>query len=206
MSFGPLPLESFLDRLAGTEPTPGGGTASAVAGALACALAELVLGLTLGREKFKAAEPELAPLLSRARAMRAELLRLADEDSRAYEGFVAAARLPKATPQEQAARRAAMAEAALRAAEVPLRTQGLAVEALRVLGACARLGNPSARSDAEVGSLLAWSAAHGARANVLVNLPGLGDEPKAADLRRRAEDLGREADALLQGTRGIVWD
>lgn len=202
MSYGPLPIEGFLDRLASHEPTPGGGTAAALAGATASALAEMVLQLTLGREKFKDAEPQLAPLLPDARELRAEFLRLADEDSRAYEAFVAAGRLPKGTSAEQDARKAAMQRAALWAAEVPLHTAQAALEALRILAKLARLGNPSARSDALVGAWHAWAAFQGGRLNVLANLDSLGDASRSARFRAELERLGKEAEALLAEARG----
>lgn len=202
MSFGPLPLEGFLDRIAAREPTPGGGTASAVAGAMACALGEMVLGLTLGKEKFASVEARLAPLLPEFHELRAEFLRLADQDSAAYDGFVAAARLPKATPPEQAARRAAMQRAALKASEVPLRTAESAVEAMKRLALLAQLGNPNARSDAVVGAYLAWTAFQGGRLNVLANLDGLGDAAKAQAFRAGLGRLGKEAEAALAEVRG----
>ena len=204
MSFAPLPLEGYLDKLAGREPTPGGGTAAAVAGATAAALAEMVLGLTLGRAKYAAVEPELAPLLPRARALRATFLRLADDDSAAYDGFVQAGRMPKATPEEQAARDAAMRAAALRASEVPLATAQRSVEALEVLAALARKGNPNARSDAVVGALHAWVAYQGARLNVEANLPGLGDPARAQALQGELAQLGKRAEALLAEARGVA--
>jgi formiminotetrahydrofolate cyclodeaminase len=202
MHFGALPLEGLLDRVASAEPTPGGGTASAVAGALGCALCEMVLGLTLGRPKFAAEEGRLAPLLPDARELRAEFLRLADEDSRAYAAFVEAARLPKGTPAEQGARSAAMRRAARRAAEVPLRTAECAVEALRIAAALGQHANPSARTDALVGALLAGSAFQGARRNVLANLDGMGDPALAQQMRGQLDTMGKLAEALLADARG----
>jgi formiminotetrahydrofolate cyclodeaminase len=204
MSLGPLPLEAYLDRLASTAPAPGGGTAAAIAGATGAALAEMVLGLTLGREKYASVQARLEPLLPDARALRDEFLRLADEDARAYEAFVRAGKLPKASPEEQAARKAAMQHAALGAAEVPLRTARAAVEALRVLAPIAKLGNPNARSDAIVGAWHAHAAYQGARLNVLANLDGIGDAAKAAQLRAEVEALGKDAEAFLAEARSAA--
>lgn len=196
MSYAFLPFDEVLNHLASREPAPGGGTASALAGAMSCALSEMVLGLTLGRERFAAAQAELAPLLPEARALRAELLRLADEDAAAYRGFARAAKLPKATPSEAEARRRATQHAALRAAEVPLRTAEAALEALRVAERCAKLGNPNARSDAAVGALLAWSCFDGARRNVLANLPSCAAR-EAEQLRARLAPLEARGGELL---------
>lgn len=201
MSFSPLPLEGFLDRIANREPTPGGGTASAVAGAMAAALGEMVVGLTAGKEKFAQVEAQVAPLGPEFRELREEFLRLADQDSRAYEGFVQAMRLPKGTPAEQAARKAAMQRAALRASEVPLHTAEAAVETLRRLALVARLGNPNARSDAVVGAHLAMTAFQGGRLNVLANLDGLGDPGRAQEFRGALERLAKDAEAALAEVR-----
>lgn len=203
MSFGPLPLEGYLDRLASKEPTPGGGTASAVAGATACALGEMVVGLTLGKEKFASVEAQLAPLVAEFRELRDEFLRLADRDSAAYETYMAAARLPKASPAEQAARKDAMQRAAAGAAHVPLLTAQAAVETLHRLALVARLGNPNARSDAVVGALHAWTAFQGARLNVLANLDGLGDAAKAAELQSEVDRLAKEAEGLFADLPGL---
>lgn len=200
MSFDYLPLGEVLNHLAGSEPTPGGGTASALAGATSCALSEMVLGLTLGREKYAAAQAELAPLLPDARALRAEFLRLADADSAAYEGFVRAMKLPKGNQDEADARRRAMQQAAFRAAEVPLHTAQAAVEALRIAERCAKLGNTNARSDSVVAALLAWTCFHGARLNVLANLASC--EPKQAEqLRAQLAPLEPRAEHLLAAAR-----
>ncbi|MCA1813747.1 MAG: cyclodeaminase/cyclohydrolase family protein [Halobacteriales archaeon] len=200
MSWGSLPFENVLDHLASPAPAPGGGTASALSGAMSCALSEMVLGLTLGREKFAGVEAELAPLVPQVRALRADLLRLADADSAAYEGFVRAMKLPKATQPEQAERKRAIEQAALHAAEVPLRTAQAAVEAARIAERCAKLANPNARSDAVVAALLAWSCFEGARRNVLANLPSM--EPKRAEqLRAQLAPLEPEADRLLARAR-----
>ncbi|HEV8359822.1 MAG TPA: cyclodeaminase/cyclohydrolase family protein [Candidatus Thermoplasmatota archaeon] len=195
---GPLPLENVLDHLASAEPTPGGGTAAALAGATGAALAEMVLGLTLGKDKFKDREATLAPLLPQARNFRALFLSLADQDSAAYEGFVRAMRLPKATPAEQAARKAQLQGAALVATEVPLATMRAAAGLLAVLQSVAQLGNPNARSDAWVGAHFAWVAFEGGRLNVQANLDQLLPE-HAARIRAEVAELAKRAEALHAG-------
>jgi formiminotetrahydrofolate cyclodeaminase len=201
MGFAALPLEAYLDRLASKDPTPGGGTASAIAGASACALGEMVLGLTLGREKYAAVQAELAPMLPDLTALRLEFLRLADEDSRAYASYMEAMRLPKGNAQEQEQRTLAMRRAARRAAEVPLRTAAASVEASRRLAVLAAKGNPNARSDAIVGALHAWTALQGATLNVQANLDGMGDAALAQAMRRDLERFTKEAEDLLARAR-----
>ena len=111
---------SFIDELASAAPTPGGGGASAYAGALAAALASMVGNLTVGKKTYADVEDEVRASLARLDALRARLVALVDEDARAFEPLAAAYRLPKATPEEQAAKNAALQQALVGASDVPL--------------------------------------------------------------------------------------
>jgi formiminotetrahydrofolate cyclodeaminase len=170
-----LPVSEFLGALASSDPTPGGGTASAVAGAMGASLLMMVAGLPKSktgsdeeRAALAAARSALAPLAER-------LLRLADEDSAAYDQVTAAYRLPKATDNERAARSAAIQAALTQATVVPLETLRACAGALEhgVVVACH--GHSAAASDASVGLGLLEAAANGAAANVRVNVTGLKD-------------------------------
>jgi len=113
---------------------------------------------------------------------------------------VRALKLPKATPSEQEQRKVALQQAAQHAGQVPLHTAQAALEALRIAGQCARLGNPNAKSDSVVAALLAWSCFHGARLNVLANLPSM--EPKQAEaFRAQLLPLDARAEELLAAAR-----
>src|SRR5438093_6015158 len=98
-----LTVHEFLDRLASEAPTPGGGSASALAGAQAAALLEMVIALTLKSEKYAASLPILEPMLARAQAFREDLTVLVDRDAEAYDRVVAANRMPKQTEEEKTA-------------------------------------------------------------------------------------------------------
>ena len=117
-----MPVEGFLGELASDSPAPGGGSAAALAGAAAAALCAMVARLTLGREKLREAWPAMERLLPQAEELGTRLRGLVDEDTEAYASVVAARRMPRATEAERAARGAAVAEAALRSARVPLET------------------------------------------------------------------------------------
>jgi glutamate formiminotransferase/formiminotetrahydrofolate cyclodeaminase len=198
-----MTVEDLLRELASDSPAPGGGSAAALAGAAAGALCAMVARLTLGREKFRDAWPAMEDLRAQSQRLSARLAELVDEDTQAYAAVVAARRMPKNTGQEQAARTAAIAEATLRAARVPLETLTL----LRELAACAaralERGNPSCLTDAGSAAALVEAGATAAAYNVRVNLPGVEDPAEREALRRQA----LEALAAVQETvRGVEQD
>jgi glutamate formiminotransferase/formiminotetrahydrofolate cyclodeaminase len=186
----------FLDALASDAPTPGGGSAAALAGSAAAALVAMVCGLTVGRPKFAAADAELRSVRDRALALREELHAAIRRDAEAYAAYMAAMKLPKGTDAEKAARREAMGRAAVVAAEVPLRTMESALEALRLAGVAASKGNPNAASDGAVAALLARAALRAAAMNVRINLPSLPDDASREEFARKAAALAAEAESL----------
>ncbi len=173
--FGSGTLGDFLARLASAEPTPGGGSASAVAGSMAAALVSMVARLSAGRPKYA----PYVSTLDRAGAVgedtRRRLLELADEDSRAYDGFAAAMKLPHETPVEIAGRQAAIRAAARAATDVPMEVVQVCRTVAAELESLAGRSNMNASSDLLVGALLTDAAARGAAANVFINLPSVGD-------------------------------
>ena len=173
--FAASTLGDFLARLASSEPTPGGGSASAVAGSMAAALMCMVASLSAGRPKYA----PYASTLERAAAVGGDtqrrLLELADEDSRAYDGFAAAMKLPRETPDEMAGRQAAIRAAARAATEVPMEIVQVCRTVAAELESLAGRSNVNASSDLLVGALLTDAAARGAAANVFINLPSVGD-------------------------------
>jgi len=184
LSLAELSLPRVLEALAEATPTPGGGTASALAGATAAALVEMVCGLTIGRERFAAVQEEVHRARERAMTLRARLMALAEEDAAAFSALSAAYRLPKGTDEERAARAEAIQQALRAATEVPLRTAEAAAEVARLACLLVEKGNPNAASDAGVAALLAEAATQGASLNVCTNLQGLRD----ADFARRARE------------------
>lgn len=178
-------IKQFEDELASSSPAPGGGSAAALCGATGAALASMVANLTLGREKFKDAEEAMREVLSRADALRGEFLALAEEDTTAFNAYMAAAKLPKATEEEKAARGLALERAAAGAADVPLRTLEACAALAELAKEAADFGNPNVLSDAGVAALLALAAAKSAAFNVRVNLPGIKDAPLVDECRAR---------------------
>jgi formiminotetrahydrofolate cyclodeaminase len=202
--FGKLSLEQFLDALASNAPTPGGGTAAAVGGAMGASLAEMVAALTLSKEKYAASHDALRPIAEAARLARREFVRLAREDSEAYEAVVAARRLPKETEEQKADRAQKIAIANKHAAEVPMRTAKAAVRLLAALPDLAAKGNPNAISDAGAAALLLDACVEAALLNVGINLPSIEDARFVAAMQRETADLQEESQRLRSQVVALV--
>ena len=201
-SIAELTVRDLTARLASRAPVPGGGSASALSGALGAALVEMVCELTVGRPEYEEVDPVARQIGAAAGELRASLLTAAEEDAAAYLTVVAARRMPRDSDAERAARKAAVGEASVAATEVPLRIARLAAEVLDLAAGIASIGNRNAASDAGVAALLAATAVRGASLNVTINLPSLPeghalriDAPKRlADLEARV--ARREGEAL----------
>jgi formiminotetrahydrofolate cyclodeaminase len=202
--FGKLSLEQFLDALASNAPTPGGGTAAAVAGAMGASLAEMVAALTLSKEKYAASHDAMRPIAEAAQTARQELLGLAREDSEAYESVVAARRLPKETEEQKTERARQIARANKHAAEVPMRTARAAVRLLSALPDLAAKGNPNAVSDAGAAALLLDACVEAALLNVGINLPGIEDAAFVAQMQRETADLQVESQRVRSQVVALV--
>ena len=190
----------FLDLLASESPAPGGGSAAALAASLGAALAAMVARLTVGREKYAAVGDDMARVLAEADALRRELHAQVLVDAKAYDGVMAAMKLPKKSDAEKKARADAMETAGKHAAQVPLESARLSLRAARLGAEAAEKGNRNAASDACVAVLLARAGLRGACFNVRINVPMLKDEAwkkkaldEVATLERDAEECERRA-------------
>jgi glutamate formiminotransferase/formiminotetrahydrofolate cyclodeaminase len=179
-------LDGWIDELAGGAPVPGGGSAAALAGALAGALVAMVARLTVGRKGYVAVEARARDILDEAEALRGELRRLVDEDAAAYARVSEAYRLPKNDP----ARRRAVDAALLGAAGPPLEVARRAARLVTLAREIGEIGNTNARSDAKVAAALALTAVAGAVENVRVNVAALSEPGKGQDVLIQAEQLG----------------
>ncbi len=201
-------VAAFADELSADSPAPGGGSAAALMGSLAAALAAMVAALTVGRKGCEGAWERMKDVGEEAQALKDAFTADIDRDNDAFLALQAAARRPKGTPDETAARDAAVRAATRLATEVPLGVLERSCRAAELAAAVAADGNPSSRSDGGVAALAARACAEGAYYNVLINLAG-SDEPEwAAGVRRRAEDaLARTtaaAERAAQFVRGIL--
>ena len=171
-----MTMGQLLDALASSEPTPGGGTAAAIAGAMGASLLVMVTGLAKSRNNTDEEKAALGKARAVLQPLSTDLARLADADSASFNAVMAAYRLPKATDEEKAARSRAIQDALRGATIVPLDTLRACADALAQAQAVAQHGNRAAASDAGVAVALLRAAAAGAHANVRANLESIKDE------------------------------
>ena len=189
---GPLRamVEEFVNAVAAPTPAPGGGSAAALAGALAAGLGEMACGVSLKRKSLGTHHPTLEAARARLAALRERLLEIIDLDAQSYEAVMRAFKLPKSTEVEQAAHYQAIEASSKQASMVPLETAELAVEVARELATLKAITIPQAASDLGVASNLAETARRGGIENVWANLPGVRDEPWLREIQARLEKLG----------------
>ncbi|MGZ4358272.1 MAG: cyclodeaminase/cyclohydrolase family protein [Gaiellaceae bacterium] len=197
MAFQEMSLAELGEVLASSAPTPGGGSASAVSGALAAALVGMVARLTTG-EKFAERAGEMQAVAAEADRLRSELLSLADEDAAAFDQVMDAFRMPKETPEQQSARSQAIQQGYKAAVEPPLRVCERSLRLLELVVAVAERGNPTAVSDAGVAALLATTGLEGAALNVRINLGSIKDEGLRSSLAEHVRVARARSEALRE--------
>ena len=192
MKLADLSVSKFIEELASDSPAPGGGSVAALCGALGAALAGMVAGLTLGREKYASAEEAMKSCASRAEKLTDRFMELMETDTESFNAFMAARKLPKGTEEEKKIRLDAIEKASKFTTSVPLETLEACVELADIACAAAESGNPNAISDAGVSGLLAFAASRAAAYNVRINLPGIKDRAFADDCIERVERACKE--------------
>jgi formiminotetrahydrofolate cyclodeaminase len=200
-------LNEFLGELASDSPTPGGGSVAALCGALGAALNSMVANLTVGKKKYVEVEEDMKRSLAATETLRVELAQMIDEDAAAFDKVMAALRMPKETDGEKAVRKAALQQALVDAATVPLAVMEMCVAVIRLAGPVAQKGNANAVSDAGVAALVARAGAHAAKLNVLINLGGIrAEEHEGFVEKARAglAELSEEADASCDEVMRVV--
>ena len=183
---------TFIMDLASKAPTPGGGGASAYMGALATALGSMVGNLTVGKKRYESVEADTYIVLEKLADLRTRLIELVDEDARAFAPLAKAYGMPKATPDDQAAKDAAMQHALTGACEVPLDIMRSCARVIELCEFLAYNGSRMVLSDVGVAVVCAKAALNGASLNVFINAKDIAD-------RERAEGYTGEADRL-------IWD
>ena len=191
-----MSAEGFARETASESPAPGGGSISAYMGALSAALGTMVANLSAHKRGWDDRWKEFSDVAEQGQALMQELLDLVDEDTAAFDRIMACFGMPKGTEEEKAARAAALEEATLYAASVPLKTMEASLKALPLALEMARKGNPASASDAGVAALAARAACRGAELNVRINASGLKDMAPARPLIERAAQILKEAEAL----------
>lgn len=184
-------LLQFIKALSSKAPVPGGGGASALAGAIGTALASMVGNLTSGKKKYAEYQPDIERILEEAERLTTKLLQLIEEDAAVFEPLSKAYGLPKGTPEELAHKEEVMEGALYEASLVPLRIMETAVEAIRLQEELSVKGSVLAISDVGVGAKLLEAALQGASLNVYINT-------KLMKNREQAEELNQRAEAFIQ--------
>ncbi len=188
-----MTVTGFADETSSESPAPGGGSISAYMGALGAALGTMVANLSAHKAGWDDRWEEFSEYAVKGRETMTALMALVDEDTEAFNRIMAVFAMPKGTPEEKAARSAALQEATLYATEVPLRTMRESVKVFDLAEAMARQGNPASVSDAGVGALAARAAVLGAYLNVRINAAGLKDRGQADKLLKEAADIAATA-------------
>lgn len=199
-SAGPVTLETYIDQVAAATAAPGGGAVAALAGSLSAALVQMVAGLTVGRKKYAEVEPEARHILEEAGRLRAALTAAIREDSAAFEQVMIARRNKEV---DEATREAAVEQATLGAAEVPLRVARLAYDVAHLARTIATIGNINASTDAAAAAYMSQAAVQAAALNVKVNVTGLQDQHQAAVWREEVEALTAEVSQLATAVAAI---
>ena len=184
---------TFIDELASAAPTPGGGGAASYVGAVASALASMVGNLTVGKKTYAAVEDDVRARLDALEHLRDKLLALIESDAQAFEPLAASYRMPKATPEEAAAKQAALQLALGPACDVPLIIMRTCAEVIDHADFLARNGSKLAVSDAGAAAVLARAAVVAASMNVYINAASMDDEARADRYRAEADRLIAEA-------------
>ena len=197
-------LRAFANEAASESPAPGGGSVSAYVGALGVSLATMVANLSAHKRGWDERWAEFSAVAEQGQRIKDALLRAVDEDTDAFNAIMEAFGLPKGSPEEKAARSAAIQEATRGAIEVPLRVLRLALESMPLIRQMVETGNPNSITDAGVGALCARTAVFGAALNVKVNATGLSDKAYGARVVAEADAAIAEATRLEAGILAIV--
>ncbi len=199
-----MDLKAFADETASESAAPGGGSIAAYAGALGISLATMVANLSSHKRGWDDRWQEFSTWAERGQAIKDQLIKLVDEDTRAFNAIMAAFALPKGNDTEKAARKLAVQAATKYAIEVPFKVMELSIESMTTIKAMAEIGNPNSVTDAGVGALCARTAVLGAFLNVKVNAGGLDDKTFANNMVQRGETLVAEANKLEQEIWAVV--
>ncbi len=201
---------SFIEQLAAPTPTPGGGSAGAYAGAIGAALVAMVSGVTIGKKKYVDVEAEMQAIRVVAENLRAELTQAVDDDAASFEVLMAKFKMPKETDDQNSARDAAITQATLNAAHIPLHVAQHAVKVMELALKCAKHGLQSAISDAMSGFAMARASLTAAGFNVRININSLADKSlgdkmltELAALEKAADKLEEEIQLVMKERGGV---
>ena len=191
-----LKITEFIDKTAGSDPVPGGGSISALCGTISAALTQMVAQLTIGKKKYVEVEEEMKAIAQKAEGILNELILDIDRDSDAYNMVFDAFKLPKETDEEKTKRSDAIQEATKHAALVPMEVAKKTFSLLPLIQAVVEKGNQNAITDGCVAMMCARTAVLGALLNVRINLGSLKDEAFVTNLATEAKKMEEEVQSI----------
>jgi len=187
-------LQVFLDELASSAPTPGGGSGAAVMGAMGAALVSMVCNLTVGKKGYEEVEDDLKDILKQAEALRDRLTDMIRADVEVFDRLMASYRLPKETDEEKAARSEVIQASLKEATDVPLNCARACAEAIELCRVAAEKGNLNVISDAGVAVVAADAAMKSAALNVYINVGSIKDKAFAEERSTELKKILKDAD------------
>ncbi|MDR1201000.1 MAG: cyclodeaminase/cyclohydrolase family protein [Tannerellaceae bacterium] len=198
-----LTVKEFLAKTAGNDPVPGGGSISALNGAIATVLTEMVANLTIGKKKYEGVEGQMRSIAIEAASIRDRFISYIDKDSEAYNKVFSAFKLPKETEEEKAERSRVIQEATKEAASIPMMVAEEMASVMETIIYVAHKGNQNAVTDACVAMMSARACVLGALLNVRINLASIKEEAFVERMKKKADHL--EAEAIHIETKLLDW-
>ncbi len=202
--------KEFVEELSTNSPAPGGGSVSALAGALGAALSSMVAALTHEKKELLDLKPEMDEIGIEAQNLKDRLSFLVDEDTNAFNKVMDANRLSATNDKEQSAKNQAIEIANKYAIEIPLETAKKCFRVIELANTLVEKGNPNSVSDAGVAAEVALAGVSGACMNVLINLTSVEDETYCDDMRNKVEDIMEKAESMqkfvFEKTMNIIND
>jgi formiminotetrahydrofolate cyclodeaminase len=197
-------IEPFLDALASSGATPGGGSAAAIIGAMGAALVSMVCNLTIGKKKYAEVEGEMKSVLHKAEALRHRLTGMIQDDVKAFDAVMGAYGMAKETDADKAAREKAIQAALKQATDVPLRCCQAARDVIDLALTASEKGNLNVISDAGVAVLAGYAALRSGALNVYTNAKLITDKSFAEAKLKELETLLAGAEGATEKAYGIV--
>ncbi|MDF2571179.1 MAG: fchA 1 [Sporomusa sp.] len=191
-----MKITDFLEELGSNSPAPGGGSISALAGALGGSLTAMVCRLTVDNSKYAEVQSEVEAILAEVDQLSGRLAECVDADTEAFNKVMAAYKLPKAAESEKAARSEAIQEAMVYATNLPLDVASCCLKVLSMAVRVLTIGNSNAASDAAVAGLMAHAGLHGALYNVKINLSSIKEQGYQNDIQSKIALIVKEDERL----------
>ena len=189
MGYSTIPVNEFVSKLGSKAPTPGGGGASALVGALGIALGNMVAHLTIGKKKYASVELDMLELKSKATNLQDELVTLIECDAEVFAPLAAAYSMPKDTEEEKAERDRVMENVLNEACRIPMEIMEKVCQSLELVRETAEKGSVAAISDAGDAAVFCKAALQGASLNVYINTRSMKDRERADAYNSRADEM-----------------